>query len=47
MLIQICMDYSTLPPLEDITVDQIEFFYRPLVPGILKTQQSKNKPKGV
>jgi hypothetical protein len=48
MLIQICMDYSTLPPLSEITAEQIEFFYKPLIPGILKKQRDdiKNASKG-
>ncbi len=43
MLIQICMDYSTLPPLSEITADQIEFFYKPLIPGIIKAQKDSKK----
>lgn len=27
MLLQICRDYSTLPPLSEITASQIRFFY--------------------
>jgi hypothetical protein len=39
------MDYSTLPPLSEITADQIEFFYKPLIPGIIKTQKDAKKNK--
>ena len=41
MLLQICMDYHSLPPLRDITLDEILFFYEPLIDGLLKAQNSK------
>jgi hypothetical protein len=41
MLVQIYMDFSCLPSLKDITLDQIEFFYNPLIEGLLKAQKTK------
>ena len=40
MLLQICSDYSSLPPVRNITIDEIEFYYTPLIPGLLKAQKS-------
>ncbi len=35
MLIQICRDYSSLPPLEILTVGNIRFFYEALRPELM------------
>ena len=43
MLLQIASDYSSLPDLRKITVDEIEFFYKPLIHGLVKTQQEAMK----
>ena len=37
-LAQICIDYSGLPDVREITISEIRFFYRRLVPGMLKEQ---------
>ena len=42
-LLQIAADYSSLPDLRKITVDEIRFFYEPLIPGKIKMYQESNK----
>lgn len=42
-LVQIAADYSSLPDLRKITVDEIQFFYNPLIPGLIKMQQEDMK----
>lgn len=47
MLVQICMDYASLPPLHDITCDEIEFFYNPLIPTLVETQKTGKRNKAI
>jgi len=42
-LLQIAADYSSLPDLRKITVDEIAFFYEPLIPGLIKMYNESNK----
>lgn len=42
-LLQIAADYSSLPDLRKITVDEIRFFYEPLIPGLIKMQKDAMK----
>jgi hypothetical protein len=42
-LLQIAADYSSLPDLRKITVDEIRFFYEPLIPGLNKMYIESNK----
>lgn len=44
-LLQIAADYSSLPDLRKITVDEISFFYEPLIKGLCKMQQEEMKNK--
>jgi len=44
-LLQICTDYSSLPDLNQITIDDIRFFYIPLIPGLIKYQKAANDGK--
>lgn len=44
-LVQIYIDYSSLPSIRDITLDEIRFFYRPLIDGLIELQKAK-KGKG-
>lgn len=37
--LQICMDYSTLPDFEKITVNEIKFFYSARIKEICKMQK--------
>ncbi len=49
MLTQICSDFNCLPPLRDITIDEIEFFYNSIVDSVLAAQKKakeKNKLNG-
>jgi len=41
--VQIYIDYSSLPSLRDITLDEIRFFYMPLIDGLIELQQAKAK----
>ena len=38
-LLQICMDYATLPPFYEISIDDIRFFYRARIKDICKLQK--------
>jgi len=38
-LLQICTDYSSLPDLNHITIDDIRFFYDPLIPNLIEYQK--------
>ena len=42
-LLQIAADYNSLPDLRKITVDEISFFYEPLIPGLIEMQKEKMK----
>lgn len=44
-LLQIAADYSSLPDLRKITVDEISFFYEPLIKGLCKMQIEEMKNK--
>jgi hypothetical protein len=44
-LLQICMDYPSLPPVRDITIEEIQFFYEPLIPGLIERQKTARKTK--
>lgn len=39
---QICIDYSTLIPLERISLDEIRFFYEPLIGGLIRIQENQS-----
>jgi len=38
---QICIDYSSMINLRDITIDEIRFFYSPLIDGLCERQKNK------
>jgi hypothetical protein len=40
-LIQIAADYNSLPDLNKITVNQIRFFYEPMINGLIKMQRKE------
>lgn len=42
-LAQICADYSGLPNVREMTISEIRFFYKRLVPGILDMQRKDIK----
>ena len=42
-LVQIYIDYSSLPSMRDITLDEVRFFYEPLIDGLIELQKAKNK----
>jgi len=42
-IVQIYLEYSSLPSLRDITLDEIRFFYMPLIDGLIEIQQAKAK----
>jgi hypothetical protein len=42
-LVQIYIDYSSIPSMRDISLDEISFFYGPLVDGLIELQKAKNK----
>jgi hypothetical protein len=44
-LVQIYIDYSSLPSLRDITLDEIRFFYMPLIDNLIELQQARAKGK--
>lgn len=37
-MLQICVDYSVLPDITQISIEQIRFFYKPLIPGLIEQQ---------
>jgi len=43
---QIYIDYASLPSIREITLDEISFFYRPLVDGLLELQKAKAGKNG-
>jgi len=40
---QIYIDYASLPSIREITVDEIRFFYKPLIDGLIEIQKAKIK----
>jgi hypothetical protein len=38
---QICIDYSSMVDLRKITIDEIRFFYVPLIDGLCERQKNK------
>jgi hypothetical protein len=42
-MIQIYLDYSTLPPIKEITLEEVRFFYTPLIDGLIDLQKAKIK----
>lgn len=44
-LLQIAADYSSLPDLRKITVDEIRFFYESMIAGLIKMQIEEMKRK--
>lgn len=45
MLLQICSDYSSLPNVRDITIEEIRFFYNPLRASLIESQIEMKKLK--
>ena len=43
MIAQIYLDYASLPTIREITLDEIVFFYRPLIDGLIEMQKAKAK----
>lgn len=41
MLLQVCRDYATLPPIRSMTVDEIVFFYDGLRPELRRATKPK------
>jgi hypothetical protein len=40
-IVQIYLDYSSLPSIRDITLDDVRFFYTPLIDGLIELQKAK------
>ena len=40
---QIYLDYASLPSVREITLDEVRFFYRPLIDGLIDIQKAKIK----
>jgi hypothetical protein len=40
-MLQLYMDYSSLPSIREITMEEIRFFYRPLIDGLIELQKVK------
>jgi hypothetical protein len=40
---QIYIDYASLPSIRDITLEEVRFFYRPLIDGLIEIQKAKIK----
>jgi len=38
-ILQICMDYSSLPDFRTLEIYEIRFFYNPLIPELIKHQK--------
>ena len=38
-LLQICMDYATLPPFYEMSIDDIHFFYKARIKDICRLQK--------
>lgn len=45
MLLQICSDYSSLPNIRDITIEEIRFFYSPLRKSLIESQLELKRMK--
>jgi len=43
---QICIDYASMVNPRDITIDEIRFFYNPLIDGLCDRQKIKGKKDG-
>jgi hypothetical protein len=43
---QVCIDYSSMVDLRGITIDEIRFFYVPLIEGLCERQKNKGKSGG-
>jgi hypothetical protein len=37
-MLQIAVDYPGLPDLKQMTIDEIRFFYKPLIKGLIEQQ---------
>ena len=37
---QICIDYASLVDIREITIDEIRFFYEPLIEGLCERQRA-------
>jgi len=44
-IVQIYMDYASLPSVREITLDEIRFFYEPLIDGLIELQKAEKKAK--
>jgi len=42
---QIYIDYASLPSIREITIEEIRFFYMPLIDGLIELQQARSKSK--
>ena len=40
---QIYIDFASLPSIREITVEEVRFFYTPLIDGLIELQQAKKK----
>jgi hypothetical protein len=40
---QIYIDYASLPSIREITLEEVRFFYMPLIDGLIELQQAKTK----
>jgi len=38
---QVCIDYASMVNPRDITIDEIRFFYSPLIDGLCERQKNK------
>ena len=46
-IVQIYMDYTSLPLIRDITLEEIRFYYSPLIDGLIELQiLKKDSTKG-
>jgi hypothetical protein len=44
MILQICTDYAGIPDFRTMSIDEIIYFYKPLIPGLIEAQK-KSKDK--
>jgi len=44
-IVQIYMDYSSIPTIREITLDEIRFYYSPLIDGLIELQKLKRDSK--
>jgi hypothetical protein len=42
-IVQIYMDYGSLPSIREISLEEIRFFYEPLIEGLCELQKMKEK----